>query len=441
MMVQPAAGRTTLGMPHRREVLAVVGVGGALVVVARWASDLQRAGTDLKLFAAPFFGDWRPRPGRGFLVPVAIAAVVVLAARQVSASCRWRAMLLAAWATTVVWSVALSSATGWAGLTRSLRSRYDYAAVLPDVRRLGLSEFIRGYASHLSAYPTHVKSHPPGMVVFLRGLELIGLRGTGWASTVVILLAATVPCAVAIVVRAVAGEGVARPLLPFLVCGPWTLLVATVADGLFTAVTAWATVLAVLAATTRSRQAAPALAVGAGLAIGVALSLSYGLAPLLAALALAAVVPAGRVRLLLPMAAGALAVVVAWAIVGFGYLAGFEATRAAYRAGAAAERPYRYFLVANLVVLAVMVGPTVIAALCRRLDPAVIPLVVATLAAVAVADVSGLSKGEVERIWLPFLPFVTVAATRLARRPGAVGWLTAQAGVALVLQLLVEWPW
>jgi hypothetical protein len=88
-----------------------------------------------------------------------------------------------------------------------------------------------------------------------------------------------------------------------------------------------------------------------------------------------------------------------------------------------------------------MLGPAVIAGLCRRLDPSVATIVAASLAAVAVADLSGLSKGEVERIWLPFVPFVTIAATRLARRPGAPRWLAAQAGTAVVLQLVIDWPW
>jgi hypothetical protein len=132
---------------------------------------------------------------------------------------------------------------------------------------------------------------------------------------------------------------------------------------------------------------------------------------------------------------------VAWTAAGFDWLRGLQGTRAAYHAGAAAHRPYLYFVVANLVVFAVMLGPAVVAALCRRLDAGVVPIVAASLAAVAVADLSGLSKGEVERIWLPFVPFVTIAATRLARRPGAAGWLAAQTGTALVLQMSLDWPW
>jgi hypothetical protein len=49
----------------------------------------------------------------------------------------------------------------------------------------------------------------------------------------------------------------------------------------------------------------------------------------------------------------------------------------------------------------------------------------------------------VERIWLPFMPWLTLAAIGVARPPSrtASAWLAAQAGVALALQLVVAWPW
>ena len=58
------------------------------------------------------------------------------------------------------------------------------------------------------------------------------------------------------------------------------------------------------------------------------------------------------------------------------------------------------------------------------------------LLAVVVADVSLLSAGEVERIWLPFVPFIALAAPGLDRR-----WLSAQAATGLGLQLVLRSPW
>ena len=56
------------------------------------------------------------------------------------------------------------------------------------------------------------------------------------------------------------------------------------------------------------------------------------------------------------------------------------------------------------------------------------------------ADVSGMSKGEVERIWLPFVPFLSVAAAGLSGR-SIRWWLAAQALAAIALQIGLESPW
>ena len=58
------------------------------------------------------------------------------------------------------------------------------------------------------------------------------------------------------------------------------------------------------------------------------------------------------------------------------------------------------------------------------------------------SPMSGLSEGEVERIWLPFIPWVASAAVAYARDPLApAGWLLAQAITAVALQALVRSPW
>jgi hypothetical protein len=63
--------------------------------------------------------------------------------------------------------------------------------------------------------------------------------------------------------------------------------------------------------------------------------------------------------------------------------------------------------------------------------------------------VSGMTKGEVERIWLPFAPWVLVAGGALAwsTAPGrharnpAVRWLAVQAAAAIALESIVRTPW
>jgi hypothetical protein len=81
------------------------------------------------------------------------------------------------------------------------------------------------------------------------------------------------------------------------------------------------------------------------------------------------------------------------------------------------DRPTTYFVFANVAALVVTLGPAVVGGLgmVRRSRLAVLPVAVAL--AVGAALVSNLSKGEVERIYLPFavwlLPFAGLLPFRL----------------------------
>ena len=78
----------------------------------------------------------------------------------------------------------------------------------------------------------------------------------------------------------------------------------------------------------------------------------------------------------------------------------------------------------------------------RRLDAdrVVLLLVAGAAAAVLVADLSRMSKAEVERIWLPFLPWLLLATAVLPDR-----WvrpaLAVQVGAALLVQHLLYTSW
>ncbi|MDT0420843.1 hypothetical protein [Streptomyces evansiae] len=65
-------------------------------------------------------------------------------------------------------------------------------------------------------------------------------------------------------------------------------------------------------------------------------------------------------------------------------------------------------------------------------------LVCAALVALLAADLSGMSKAETERIWLPFTVWLPPAAALL---PGPRLWLTAQAVLALLLNHLLLTSW
>lgn len=60
------------------------------------------------------------------------------------------------------------------------------------------------------------------------------------------------------------------------------------------------------------------------------------------------------------------------------------------------------------------------------------------LLALLVADVSGMSKAETERIWLPFAMWLLPSCAFLT---GARGWLAAQAALALLVNHLLLTGW
>ena len=139
-------------------------------------------------------------------------------------------------------------------------------------------------------------------------------------------------------------------------------------------------------------------------------------------------------------AAGAAAVVAAFTLAGFSWLDGYAKVRVIYAASIAAARPYSYFVWANLAAVAFAIGPAGIAGLRRVVTRPVGPylVVVAAVAAMLLADLSGMSKAEVERIWLPFAVWTCLACAEL---PRPRWWLAAQAVLALLVNHLLLTVW
>ena len=146
---------------------------------------------------------------------------------------------------------------------------------------------------------------------------------------------------------------------------------------------------------------------------------------------------------------------------GFWWFDGLAATRVRYLAGIALPCDRRLLrALGNPAALALALGPAVAVALARVRDRRLWLLAGAALAAVVVANLSGLSKAEVERIWLPFCPWVLVLAAGLADRPertealepapiaATPDWsplagalLAAQVVVAVAVESFVKTPW
>ncbi|MGH2705665.1 MAG: hypothetical protein ACRDJ4_11385 [Actinomycetota bacterium] len=420
--------------------LAAVAVAVWVVLVAvayGWGRLLLAAGEDLRLDLPPLFAALRPHAGVLLLPALALAAAAVTLGPALAARLRWRWLLAIAMGTSIAWAAALALTDGPRALVAPLIGPHDYLA---GVSLFGGPSGLAGFAEQLARYPIHVRGHPPGVLLALWGLRVVGLGHPSLlAGLVLVLWGSTVP-AVLLAVREFGGEERARAGAPFLALAPAAIWAATSMDAVFAAAGAWGVALVVLAIARRGPRS-DALAAGGGLVFGAGLFLTYGLPPLLA-VALTAGAARRRIRPLLIAGGAGLLVAAAFLAAGFSWFEGLRATVRQYAAGVGGKRPPSYFLLANLAAFAIALGPAAAAAFARLRHRGMWLLTGGALAAVALADLSGLSRGEVERIWLPFVPWVLAACASLGRPPRpSRGWLAAQLATALVLEVLVMTPW
>ena len=430
---EPASGRD-------RATAIALGIGAALIAATHaWGRWLQWRGHRMAVNAPPLTGNVDPRWSWWSLPALTVAAGVVGGANRLSRTLTWRRLLWTSFAAALAWSVALALWDGTAGLTRSPSAPIDYLAVLPSVRDVG--GFLRVLVETPGQLPTHVRVHPPGLVLLLLGARGAGLATPGWLAALEHVAGASSVPAVMLAARAVAGERVARVAAPFLVCSPIAIAWSS-GDAIFLGVGAWAVSLTMLAIV-RSGPRSDVLALVSGVIWAAGTFLSYGLV----LLALVPAVVAVHRRSIRPLVLAAVVVVAAVAFGaagGFWWVDGLGSTREAYAQSLARVRPYSYFLVANIAAAAIAVGPAVWVGVSRLRERRLLVMAAGALLAIGIADASGLSKAEVERIWLPFLPWIVVAsAAAFSRSPDRErgAWLAGQAAWAIAVQWLVLAPW
>ncbi|WP_433268112.1 hypothetical protein ACQPZF_03380 [Actinosynnema sp. CS-041913] len=374
--------------------------------------------------APPLFAEWLPHIGIGTPFAVIVAVLVVAQGPALAARLPWRKALSLTYAAAVAWIFSLSLVAGWTrGFAGRLTTVHEYLHEVPGVTDVGV--MLRGFSARIldfqpDSWTTHVSGHPPGALLAFVGLDRIGLSGGAWAAVVVVLVGASTAVAVPVTVRAVAGEERARAVLPFVALFPGAVWIGVSADGLFAGVTACGIA---LLATRRAFLG--------GVVLGIGVFLSYGLV-LVGVLAL---VVLWRDRRAVGLAVlGASAVVAAFAVAGFWWLDGYHLVVERYYQGIASSRSYWYWVWANLAAAVLACGFAPIAA--RWRGPG-LRLAGAAAVAILLADVSGLSKAEVERIWLPFTGWLVVLVPAAHRR----AWLAAQAGTALAVDHLLLTNW
>ena len=412
--------------------MAPVTAWATLVLTAHaWGGRLYGRDPASHIGFAPLVAFPRAYVPLSILVPAAMAVAAMAWGQRLAEVLPWRRLAAVAFVAAAAWAVALAVVDGPHGIVGPVRLANDYGRAVGMVT--SPSAFLGGFVRGVNrlAFTQQVRGHPPGIVLALWALGRLGARGA-WAEAAFFIAcgAAMVP-ATLVALRDVAGEAAARTAAPFVALAPAALWIATTGDALIAGVAAWAVSLTVLA-TSRGGRHADVLAVAGGLLVGAALLASYA-APLFMLPAIAVAAQRRRARVLILAAAVALVVVALLRVGGFWWPDGLRATLRAYRLGVSQFRPQSYFWFGNLAAFALVVGPATAVALARLRDRRVWVLVVAALLALAVADATGLSKGEVERIWLPFAPWVMCAGAALRVRPS---WKLGEARIALGANLI-----
>jgi len=429
----------------------VLAVGLGLTAVAVLGG--ARVGTA----AAPFAGRYRwPHLVPASLLAPAVALAVLGAVRAGWVErLPWRWLLAAGWLTSAAWALALALVDGVDGLAGPVRNPQEYLVDAGAVHG-DPAGFLRTFTRDAPSYSVAVRTHPPGATL----LVAVVARGVGINRPVlvglgVVAVAALTAPLVATAVRSLCHTGAGRRVVPVVALAPWALWTAVSLDAVMAAVTAAMMACGVLASERdRARPSALGLAAVAGLLLGAAALLGYQVAWL--GVSLVAVYFVRR-RPLLNAVTGAVALVPLGLAseAGFAWPDGLSVAQADFALRVGHERSWLLWAALDLVLLAVACGPTVItAARGLRRTPGW-PFVLGAALAVAFAVGSGLSRGEVERSWLPFFPWLVVPALAPLVRPRdacagsdvpdampvPVGLLALGCGAAIVLQAVLVSPW
>ncbi|MBM9434409.1 hypothetical protein JT723_00835 [Streptomyces bryophytorum] len=448
-------GRTS----RRRDVAAA---GAALLlfaVLAGIGAWLQRDSPVLRSPLPPLEAWWRPHTGPGTPLAVTVAVLVVAYGPPLAVRLPWRGLLWSGWAAAMAWTWSLALVDGWRrGIAGRLDETGEYLTQLHRFDDLGPA--LRTYTDHIligspQNWTTHIAGHPPGAVLTFVGLDRIGLGGGTWAAAFVMTAGTSLVVAVLVTLRLLVGEQAARAAAPFLALAPGAVWVGVAADGYFAAVAAWSLALLAVAATRRSPVMCAVAGFGGGLLFGASCYLSYGL--VLLAVPAAAVLVCARTARPLPYAlAGAAVVLAAFTAAGFDWWEAYGLLRTRYYQGYGGVRPYSYWFFGDIATAVAAAGIASAAGLRRVLTaapgllrtrawesrPAVAAVLLPCgfLLAMLAADLTGMSKAETERIWLPFTLWLPAFAGFLPGRDHR-GWLAVQAVTALLLNHLLLTAW
>lgn len=447
----------------RRSDLVALGAALALIIVAAVVGyEMNRHGLPIVLPRPPLLAFWHPHVGWG--TPLAILSLLLgLRLQHLVALLSWRRLLLAGWLLNLAWMCSLALVDGvQRGWIDVLLDPNEY---LHDLHRISDPwTFLSSFTHYIAFGPgvggdlvwtTHVAGHPPLTTLIFWMLARIGLGGGFWAGALCILVASAASVALPVTLRELGAEAAGRRIVPFIALFPGAVWMAVSADGLFAGVAVSGLAL-VCRGAVRGRIVTSLLG---GQLLGVAVFLSYGLVlfGLVVLLILLLTIRQRDLRSIvvpwLGATAGFISVAAVHLALGFNWFDGLAALRVRYDQGIASQRPYSYFIYANLAawliscspLLAIGIGRSIAALTRGRAEQWAEDRLAALLAlsgvlSALIADLSGLSKAEAERIWLSF-GIIAYSGLALLRGRSARLALIASAIWALLVNHLLNTGW
>jgi hypothetical protein len=448
-------------------LLAVVAALGLIRLSMLVGQGLNARGVPIVLPYPPLLAFWHPHTGVGTPLTVLCLLLGLLLQRR-APRLRWGHLLLAGWLLALAWMVSLVMIDGLAkGWTTVLTNPNEYLHDLPRIT--SPHEFLRTFSHYIAfggdvdgttGWTTHVAGHPPLATLVFWVLARVGLGGGFWAGLLCILVSSAAAVGLPVVLRELGAPHAARRLVPFAALLPGAVWMAVSADGLFAGVAVGGLALACRGANLGHARRRLASSLAGGVLLGMAVYLNYGLV-LFGVVVLAAVVVTARgvglraaLRPWLVSAAGVALVAAAHFALGFNWFVGLARLRVRYYQQTASDRPYSYFVWANLAAWLVAWSPLLaygavravgVLVRSRRLgwtEDVVVALVSAAgTAAALLADLSALSKAETERIWLAFGVVAYAGLALIRSRWASALALVLVAGWAVMVNSLLDTGW
>ncbi|HET6213451.1 MAG TPA: hypothetical protein VFE14_11335 [Micromonosporaceae bacterium] len=358
---------------------------------------------------------------------------------------RWPILVLAGYAGTVFWALSLALVDGAGGLTRALLAEDSYLTDVADVGDDPLG-YLATFTDHGAEHSAATRGHPPGPVLLLWAAQRAGLTNHLALGVLVTALGAAAVPLVLSAVRGTCGELPARRFVPVLVLAPYAVWLAVSVDAVGMLLGAAMVAAGVRAsAPARTGWSAAASGVACGALLGVAALLSYA-APWLGLSVVCLYFARRRPFLNLATGLGALLPVLGAQLAGFGWTDGLLAAQADYATRIGPYRSLWWWAGISLVALLLAAGPALVASLRKVRNTPGWPFLVGAGVAVLFSLVAGLARGGIEHAWLPFFPWLTVAAVA-PQRPGGpppaspLLLVTVGALTAIVVEAVLATPW